>query len=1064
MTTADGSPWTRVVSAMLYMVPILACLDVEAHASLLTLAKRAFFVQEIQLIQLSWQRPLVLSDAWKLPERLSLHTVRREFKYNVREPMFLLWAVARMVWRPMLPLLSLRFLIETCKVAHVMVIGYLFQCFDSASEYPWYHGYGAALALFVIKVACAQDRRIDYLIDGEFSRVENAIRFELFRLPLKPNGQRKFGDIRVPSRVLEDLRELLAKLARVCVQILALWPKFAALYYIVGWLAVLPIVSMVVMMAITWGFELLVGPNYYWSTPISNYDSISEVYQGIKAIKLFGWERMYLDPKLQEQNMQNQRLPWYAPAIRLAWFIIDIVDSASLRFTLFILFYVHTQSLALTGSALTSAYVLKLRSHVFNLGIGVENIILWLKDGRSQLGKIVMIQRALRGRPVHTLPRRDIGLNESRPEVVLDGCSFAWSQHSHDQALTDVTLRASGGELVAVVGKTGAGKSSLLLSICGELEMTAGTGGVTGSIAYLEQSPWIMNDTMRANVLFGREYDAEFFAKVIHACALTEDIAMWPNADLTVIGERGINISGGQRARLALARTLYSRADIYALDDPLSAVDAHVKRHILEHVLLDTGMLAGKLRIVTTNSGHILPYANQVVTLTGGRTEVMRQSPREYHAVGASEVSVEPPKAVPQDRVGSTEVKPVDKPDKVARSPWANAVYAIQLCGWPTFAALVLFAGIQPTVYYVLDGMELDMLKNRRAMLSHSNALHTITRFSDNIELYRQYASIEPEAPYVVDDCRPPPSWPQAGKIEFCDYTMRYREDLDPALKGINLTIQPGEKIGIVGRTGAGKSTLVKSLFRLVHDTTVGQILIDGQDIAEMGVGDLRPRLGIIPQESTMVSGSFKRNLDPLQEYTTKDMWAALVKSGIAPKVAPPGAPTDGVPGDGNYDEVYEEAMAESNNQWATSVLAMRMLMLRLYKRPKRQTNKLLQPWHGLDRIAQSGSQGFSAGEQQLFSLCRVLMRMRRIIVLDEATADVDLETDRHMQQVFRDAFAGCTVLTIAHRLETIMASDRIVVMDKGRIAEIGTPQELIEAGGLFAELVKANDFGSKPL
>ncbi|KAJ2808295.1 hypothetical protein H4R21_000127, partial [Coemansia helicoidea] len=337
----------------------------------------------------------------------------------------------------------------------------------------------------------------------------------------------------------------------------------------------------------------------------------------------------------------------------------------------------------------------------------------------------------------------------------------------------------------------------------------------------------------------------------------------------------------------------------------------------------------------------------------------------------------------------------------------------------------------------------------------------TITRLSDNIELCRQYAAIEPEAPYVVDNCRPPPSWPPAGKIEFCDYTMRYREDLEPALNGINLTIQPGEKIGIVGRTGAGKSTLAKSLFRLVHGTTAGQILIDGQDIAEMGVGDLRPRLGIIPQESTMVSGSFKRNLDPLQEYTIEDMWAALVASGIAPKVAPPRATIGGVPYDDSYDERYEESMVEWNNQWAMSGRAMRLFMLGFYGKPMKFSNMHLALRHGLNRIAQSSGRSFSAGEQQLFSLSRVLMRMRRIIVLDEATADVDLETDRHMQQVFRDAFAGCTMLTIAHRLETIMASDRIVVMDKGRIAEIGTPQELIDGGGLFAELVKANDFGS---
>ncbi|KAJ1718455.1 hypothetical protein LPJ61_006620, partial [Coemansia biformis] len=163
-----------------------------------------------------------------------------------------------------------------------------------------------------------------------------------------------------------------------------------------------------------------------------------------------------------------------------------------------------------------------------------------------------------------------------------------------------------------------------------------------------------------------------------------------------------------------------------------------------------------------------------------------------------------------------------------------------------------------------------------------------ILDFSDNIDFYRKYISLEPEAPYVVDDSRPAPSWPQAGRIEFRDFTLRYREDLPPALEGINLTINPDEKIGIIGRTGAGKSTLAKSLFRLVHGTTSGTIMIDGQDIGAMGVGDLRPWLGIIPQESTMFPGSFKRNLDPLQEHTIEDMWAALIKSGIAPKVSPP--------------------------------------------------------------------------------------------------------------------------------------------------------------------------------
>ncbi|KAJ2804773.1 Multidrug resistance-associated protein 1, partial [Coemansia helicoidea] len=987
-------------------------------------------------------------------------------------------AVARMVWRPMLPLLAIRFLMEVGSIAEILVTGYLLRCFDSASEHRWYHGYSIAFVLLVIKGVCMQQFHIRELIEDEFSRVVSAIRLELFRLPLEPNGQRRLADFIVSPRMVGDLPRILSTFSQTCIQILGLWTKFAALYYVVGPLALIPVVSVVAMMVIVWGFELLVGPSYQWSTSISTYDdSISEIYQGIKAIKLYGWERMYLDPKLQGQDSDATRLPWYAPAILIAWIIVGAAKKASLHVATYIMFYLHTQSPMFAASALTSAYVLELDLHVGNL----------------------------------------------------------------------------------FVGKTGAGKSSLLLSISGELEMTAGTGGVAGSIAYLEQSPWIMNDTMRANVLFGRQYDAEFFIKVIHACALTEDIAMWPDADLTVIGERGINISGGQRARLALARTLYSRADIYVLDDPLSAVDAHVKRHILENVLLDTGMLAGKLRIITTNSGHILPYAHQVVTLTDGRAEVTMQTPQEYRAADADESTAEPPKAVPHDDDSNAEEQPVavskqpaNNPDQAKRMGLdmlknsgavlsrSNALRYLGLQTLQSFmSTMLLFVEyhirthvsgsiINRTIrgafvrniihapmsffdsttrqhvssayddgakalaeeipqlvmnemirlfnvgpHFVQKYMEDKDEKQRLQM--HINALRNlvrdiahftdiqriITRFLSPIELYRQYAGIEPEALYVVDDCRPAPSWPHAGKIEFCDYTMRYREDLEPALNGITFTIQPGEKIGIVGRTGAGKSTLVKSLFRLVHGTDAGQILIDGQDIVEMGVGDLRPRLGIIPQESTMFSGSFKRNLDPLQDYTIEDMWAALVTSGIAPKVAPPRAPTDGMPDDDRYDERYEETMAEWNHQWATAGRAMRLLMLSLYKQPKKRINTRLEPRHGLDRTAQSGSQGFSGGEQQLFSLCRVLMRMRRIIVLDEATADVDLETDRRMQQVFRDAFAGCTVLTIAHRLETIMASDRIVVMDKGRIAETGTPQELIDAGGLFAELVKANDFGS---
>ncbi|KAJ1664663.1 ATP-binding cassette glutathione S-conjugate transporter ycf1 [Coemansia sp. RSA 1646] len=138
--------------------------------------------------------------------------------------------------------------------------------------------------------------------------------------------------------------------------------------------------------------------------------------------------------------------------------------------------------------------------------------------------------------------------------------------------------------------------------------MTCGTGAVVGSMALVEQTPWIMSGTLRDNILFGREYDEDYYNKVIYACALTEDINNWANRDMTLIGERGINISGGQKARLSLARAVYSQADIYILDDPLSAVDAHVKRHILDRVIMDSGLLAGKIRIMSVNMQSLLPY------------------------------------------------------------------------------------------------------------------------------------------------------------------------------------------------------------------------------------------------------------------------------------------------------------------------------------------------------------------------------------------------------------------------------------------------------------------------
>ncbi|KAJ2042915.1 Multidrug resistance-associated protein 4, partial [Coemansia sp. RSA 922] len=285
---------------------------------------------------------------------------------------------------------------------------------------------------------------------------------------------------------------------------------------------------------------------------------------------------------------------------------------------------------------------------------------------------------------------------------------------------------------------------------------------------------------------------------------------------------------------------------------------------------------------------------------------------------------------------------------------------------------------------------------------------------------------------------------------------MKYGADLDYALKNINVTINPREKIGIVGRTGAGKSSLAKVLFRLIHENTSGSILIDGQDISEFGVGDYRPRLGMIPQEPSMFSGSIRRNLDPLNQFDVEEMWASLAKCNLSELVS-----SKDISGSAHGKETkYEKDQACKLKQWQNAGWLKRAMLFILNDMPVTLDPVEKPKSNGLDKSVQDCFGSFSSGQQQLFGLCRVIMRKQKIVVLDEATANVDLETDKSVQELIRKEFRDCTVLTIAHRLETIMNSDRIIVMDKGTIAEIGTPQELLAKDGMFAQLVKTSDFG----
>ncbi|TNN53941.1 Canalicular multispecific organic anion transporter 2 [Liparis tanakae] len=266
------------------------------------------------------------------------------------------------------------------------------------------------------------------------------------------------------------------------------------------------------------------------------------------------------------------------------------------------------------------------------------------------------------------------------------------------------------------------------------------------------------------------------------------------------------------------------------------------------------------------------------------------------------------------------------------------------------------------------------------------------------VERVKEYSETKTEAPWEVEDKKPPPEWPTEGNVEFHDYSVRYREGLDLVLKNLTLSVKGGEKIGIVGRTGAGKSSMTLCLFRLL-EAAGGEITIDGLKISELGLHDLRSRLTIIPQEPVLFSGTLKMNLDPFEKYSDEEVWRALEQS-------------------------------------------------HLHKFVSNQPAKL-------DLECSEGGENLSVGQRQLVCLARALLRKTRILILDEATAAVDLETDDLIQSTIRTQFEDCTVFTIAHRLNTILDYTRVLVLDMGQIAEFDTPANLLSQRGVFYGMAK---------
>ncbi|XP_059938247.1 ATP-binding cassette sub-family C member 3 isoform X2 [Mesoplodon densirostris] len=1029
---------------------------------------------------------------------------------------------------------------------------------------------------------------------------------------------------------------------------------------------------------------------------------MSEILSGIKVLKLYAWEPSFLkqveDIRQDELRLMRQTAYLHATSTFI-WICTPFLVTLT---TLGVYVSVDKNNVLDAEKAFVSV-------SLFNILKIPLNMLPQLISNLAQTS--VSLKRIQHFLSQDELDSQCVERKTITPgyTVTIHNGTFTWSQNL-PPTLHSLDIQVPKGALVAVVGPVGCGKSSLLSALLGEMEKLEGKVYMKGSVAYVPQQAWIQNCTLQENVLFGQALDPRRYQQALEACALLADLEVLPGGSKTEIGEKGINLSGGQRQRVSLARAVYSDADIFLLDDPLSAVDSHVAKHIFDRVIGPEGVLAGKTRVLVTHGISFLPQTDFVIVLADGHVseigtyaallqrngsfanflrnyapdeakehqeadsrtaleakedeevlliedtlsnhtdltdnepvtyEVQKQFMRQLSAMSLEGEGQGRP--VPRRRLGAAEkvVQAAEaeashvltQEEKVETGTVKLSVFwdyarAVGLCAtllicllhggqsaaaiganvwlsaWTgeavvsgqqnnasqrlgVYAALGFLQGLlvilsaitmavggvqaarllhqallhnkmrspqsffdttpsgrilnrfskdiyvidevlAPTILvllnsfynsistlvvivastplfavvilplavlylfvqrlYVATSRQLKRLESVSRSPIYSHFLETVTgssviraygrsqdfeaisdakvdtnqrscypymasnrwlgvrvEFVGNcvvlftalfavigrsslspgmvglsvsyalqvtlalnwmirtisdlesnivaVERVKEYSKTETEAPWVVEGSRPPVGWPQQGEVEFRNYSVRYRPGLELVLKNLSLQVRGGEKVGIVGRTGAGKSSMTLCLFRIL-EAAEGDILIDGLNVADIGLHDLRSQLTIIPQDPILFSGTLRMNLDPSGNYSEEDMWRALELSHL-------------------------------------------------------HTFVRSQP-AGLDFQCSEGGENLSVGQRQLVCLARALLRKSRILVLDEATAAVDLETDDLIQATIHTQFETCTVLTIAHRLNTIMDYTRVLVLDKGTIAEFDSPANLIAARGIF--------------
>ncbi|KAL7795315.1 multidrug resistance-associated protein [Trichoderma ceciliae] len=363
---------------------------------------------------------------------------------------------------------------------------------------------------------------------------------------------------------------------------------------------------------------------------------------------------------------------------------------------------------------------------------------------------------------------------------------------------------------------------------------------------------------------------------------------------------------------------------------------------------------------------------------------------------------------------------------------------------WLAFRADFLgnFVSFSAGVFIIINLGKIDAgaagISLSYAMNFTENVLWLVRQYGMNeqnmnsMERVKEYLDVEQEAEAIIEDSRPPKNWPAKGGVEFVRYSTRYRAELDPVLRGISLKINPREKVGIVGRTGAGKSSLTLAIFRALEADS-GNIVIDGIDISQIGLQDLRENITIVPQDPTLFMGTIRTNLDPFDQYTDEEVFDALRRVQLIghDEVTTPTTPAIQVTAEG-------ESAGGSSGSRTPSIATNKNIFLDLSS-----------------PVTESGS-NLSQGQRQLLCLARAMLKKPTVMVMDEATASIDYNTDSKIQETIRELTG--TVITIAHRLQTIVDYDKVLVLDKGEVVEFDHPWELINRkDGMFRSMCETS-------